>query len=66
MPERREGFVLQFWMMLLPFLTKSVKLALINSYSITVHQLSDLVCQHFFKFELEFQLLASHLFFSED
>lgn len=45
---------------------QSVKLALINSYSITVHQFSDLVCQHFFKLELELLLLASHLFFSED
>lgn len=43
-----------------------LRLAVVNSCSITVHHFSDLVCQHFFKFELELQLSVSHLLLRED
>ncbi len=45
---------------------QNLKLAVINSISITVSEFSDLVWHRFLKFELELQLSISHLLFHED
>lgn len=58
-------FMLEFGRTTWPF-TQHLKLAVMNSFGITVLKLSDLVCHCFFKFALELQLLISHLLLDKD